>query len=249
MKNIKKIIALTIIGASLTTLMPKPSYAVWKADVNGWWYTEGNSWATGWRKIAGVWYYFYSDGYMAHDTVIDGYYLNSYGEYKPDENITTSNGNAIQSGTYKIGTDLPAGEYLVLPGNDYGYYECTSDTSGSLDSIIYNNILFENEPSYITVNTGEYLKVDSATLYKLSEAPSIKPSTNVYNAGQYKVGRDIPAGTYRVTDLGYGTVEVNVDSRHDANNAILFESLHGQDLDITVEDGQYIELTSAQIKA
>ncbi|MFW2491427.1 hypothetical protein ACN077_23155 [Clostridium chromiireducens] len=51
----------------------------WKSDSKGWWYTEGNSWATGWRQINGSWYYFYPDGYMAHDTTIEGFYLNSSG--------------------------------------------------------------------------------------------------------------------------------------------------------------------------
>ncbi|NAS19439.1 hypothetical protein GND98_016655 [Clostridium butyricum] len=53
----------------------------WKQNSTGWWYAEGNSWATGWKVIDGNWYYFYSDGYMAHDTTIDGYKLASTGAW------------------------------------------------------------------------------------------------------------------------------------------------------------------------
>ena len=53
----------------------------WKQNSTGWWHAEGNTWATGWKLIDGNWYYFYSDGYMAHDTTIDGYKLASTGAW------------------------------------------------------------------------------------------------------------------------------------------------------------------------
>ena len=249
MKKIKKLIALTLIGSSMLMVAPVASHAEWRADGYGWWYTEGNSYATGWRQINGLWYFFYADGYMAHDTVIEGYYVNSNGVYEPDSSAQGGYGSALQSGYYRVGTDIDPGEYLLIPGSDYGYYECTSDTSGTLDSIKYNGVLIGYEPVYITVYSGECLKIDNVNIYKASEAPSIKPSNNVYNDGQYKVGRDIPAGTYVVTDLGNGTVEVNSNSRHNSSTSRLFESLYGYSLTITLEDGEYVQLTGAQIIA
>lgn len=53
----------------------------WKQDSKGWSYTEGNSYATGWRLIQGNWYYFDLDGYMACDTIIDDYYLGVNGAW------------------------------------------------------------------------------------------------------------------------------------------------------------------------
>ena len=197
----------------------------------------------GWQYVNGVWYYInYFDGYMAHDTTIDGYYVNSNGVYEDS--------NSVQSGYYKVGVDIDPGEYLIISGDSYGYYECTLDQSGSVNSIVYNNVLMGNEPSYITVNYGEYLKVDNSRMYKIADAPSIKPSNNVYTDGQYKVGRDIPAGTYTVSSVGAnGTVQVNPKSRHNPDDATLFESLYGGSLTITVGNGDYIELTGAQIIA
>jgi hypothetical protein len=81
MKNFKltKIIASSLIAVSILALNPVGASAEWKHDNIGWWYTEGNSWATGWRKIDGKIYYFYSNGYMAHDAEIDGFSLGADG--------------------------------------------------------------------------------------------------------------------------------------------------------------------------
>lgn len=78
---IKKLVAISGIIAMTLSINPIVANAEWKSDKYGWWYTEGSSWATGWRNINGNWYYFYSNGYMAHDTTIEGYYLNSSGAW------------------------------------------------------------------------------------------------------------------------------------------------------------------------
>ena len=79
MKNINKIVAGSLTMISLMALSPISVHADWKKDSTGWWYTEGNSWATGWRQINGAEYFFDNNGYMVEDKVVDGYYLNSSG--------------------------------------------------------------------------------------------------------------------------------------------------------------------------
>lgn len=80
--KLSKLIVSSLLATSLLALSPIAANAEWKEDSTGWWYTEENSsYATGWRLIDRNWYYFYSDGYMAHDTSIDGYYLNSSGAW------------------------------------------------------------------------------------------------------------------------------------------------------------------------
>ena len=79
MKKLKltKVIASSLAVASVLALNPIGASAEWKQNSAGYWYTSGNSYYTGWKLIDKNWYYFYSDGYMAKDTTIDGYYLNS----------------------------------------------------------------------------------------------------------------------------------------------------------------------------
>lgn len=79
-KHLAKAIAVTMIVTSVLALNPTGVSASWKQDNSGWWYTEGNSWVTGWRNIDKKWYYFYPNGYMAHNTVRDNYYINGNGE-------------------------------------------------------------------------------------------------------------------------------------------------------------------------
>ena len=97
MKKLKliKVIASSLIVASALALNPIGASASWKSNSKGWWYTSGNSYYIGWKLIDKNWYYFYSDGYMAKDTTIDGYYLNSSGAWT---NSTPSNyGSSLDS--------------------------------------------------------------------------------------------------------------------------------------------------------
>ena len=84
MKKLKltKVIASSLVVASISALNPIGASAAWKQDNTGWWYTEGQEYATGWKDINGEWYYFDNNGYMETGWIQDGgkwYYLNSGG--------------------------------------------------------------------------------------------------------------------------------------------------------------------------
>ena len=55
----------------------------WRSDSNGWWFEDISGWypTSRWLKIDGAWYYFYSDGYMAANTTVDGYKVNASGAW------------------------------------------------------------------------------------------------------------------------------------------------------------------------
>lgn len=104
MKKFKRLIASFVVVMTFLAVTPMAAHAEWKSDSTGWWYTEGNSWATGWRQIDGSWYYFYPDGYMAHDTTIDGCYLNSSGAWVSNQTTNTNTGTNI-NGTVTAATN------------------------------------------------------------------------------------------------------------------------------------------------
>lgn len=80
--KLTKLVASLLLITSIITLNPIGVSAEWKQNDIGWWYTEGASYSKGWRQIDGNWYYFDKyDGYMATDTDVDGYYLNSSGAW------------------------------------------------------------------------------------------------------------------------------------------------------------------------
>lgn len=77
--KLTKAIASTLVIASALALNPIGASAEWKENYIGQWYSEGDSWAVGWRKIEGNWYYFDEEGYMVKNRDIKGWYLNDKG--------------------------------------------------------------------------------------------------------------------------------------------------------------------------
>lgn len=160
-----------------------------------------------------------------------------------------SSGNVYKgSGDYKVGEDIPAGEYYVKCNDGINcYVEIASDSSGTLDSIITN--LNTVGGVYITVYEGEYLSVSGGDIYELADAPVPEPEGGYYPEGQYKVGEDIPAGEYTLEAIdGLGYVEITPDSRHDLFSIITNDNFETNKI-ITVSEGQYIEFSGAQLKA
>lgn len=82
MKNlfIKSLASLAIVTSTII-MLPTAAHAEWKNNSTGWWYNTYITpyYALGWKKIDNKWYYFDSNGYMAHDTVINGYPIDSSG--------------------------------------------------------------------------------------------------------------------------------------------------------------------------
>lgn len=63
------------------------TFANWKCNSAGWWYSTGDYWATGWKYIDNEWYLFNSDGYMMTGWVKTDnkwYYLNDDGSMAHD---------------------------------------------------------------------------------------------------------------------------------------------------------------------
>lgn len=148
---------------------------------------------------------------------------------------------AIEAGTYKVGSDIDPGEYLVF-ADSVGYIENAKDSKGQVESIIFNANLTSGSHHYVTLNDGNYFKMQGAEMYPVDKAPNVKPDDGVYKDGMYKVGKDIDPGEYKVTlESGMGYYEVVKNSAGGLNNIITNENVQA-DTYITVEDGQYIKI-------
>jgi FOG: Glucan-binding domain (YG repeat) len=90
--SLTKVIGSVLVAGFILVSNPIRANAEWKQDANGWWNTEGNSLSVGWKEIDGKWYYFEDNGYMAHDTTVDGYKLGSDGAWIQSD-ISTSKVN------------------------------------------------------------------------------------------------------------------------------------------------------------
>lgn len=157
--------------------------------------------------------------------------------------------NKIEAGTYKVGEDIPAGEYLVF-ASGMGYIENSSDSTGAIDSIIFNDNLLNGAHSYVTLNEGNYFKLQGAEMYPVEEAPSVVPEDGIYADGMYKVGQDIPAGEYKIildSSIGMGYYEVSKDSSHQLTSIVTNENVQA-DTYLTISEGQFIKLQDVKIE-
>lgn len=153
-------------------------------------------------------------------------------------------------GTYLVGTDIPAGNYVV--SGELCYFKvCDSFPSdNNFDNIIVNDIFTGNR--YITLHNGEYYQFERGVTVPLAVAPKYTANNGVYRAGMYLVGRDIDPGRYYISvdrDATYGYYEV----KSGAYNAVPGKDLEGiidNDLFtstryVNVEKGQYLILERA----
>ena len=142
--------------------------------------------------------------------------------------------NPYMPGMYKVGSDLPAGEYCFVATGGGGY-ACISKDSNQGD--IIENEFFEHT-WFATVSDGQYLEASRCAFVVAADVVlNIEPDGS-FEEGMYRVGIDIPAGEYKLTadDDGYYCVYKNSVPPFDivANNFFDGSSY------VTVKDGQYL---------
>lgn len=151
---------------------------------------------------------------------------------------------SYSDGMYKVGDDLKAREYILVPSGQ-AYYEVSSDSSGNLDSIVSNDNF--SGTRYITLKDGQYIKLQSCTAYPAKYVKKGKISNDDLSNGMYKVGVDIDAGEYQVeADGDNGYLEVDSNSNGSMDSIVTNENFSST-VYVSVEDGQYLKLSGAKI--
>ena len=157
-------------------------------------------------------------------------------EKAEDNNITFSLG----SGMWKVGQDLKAGEYM-------GSFDITTGTSGDFDEIVDSNAFHNFE--YIKVKDGQYLKLDSCTLYIIDE---VKPSMHLekfdeLTNGMFIVGIDIEPGQYKLENInkeynGWFSLYNSLDGGYNGGVDLQDSDFFDNNTLITLTEGQYLKL-------
>ena len=138
-KFLKKLIVASVVTSTIIALNPVGASAAWVKNAYGnWSYTEGYNYATGWRQISGIWYFFDDIGQMRTGWICnsgDWYYMDLSGAmqigiiqiegktYLFNSNGAMQKGNCVISGkVYNIddngvfiGNDTP----MPIKGFDY----------------------------------------------------------------------------------------------------------------------------------
>lgn len=77
--------------------------------------------------------------------------------------LEDDNGKYLE-GMYKVGRDIPAGEYKAVPDGIHSYVEVSKDSLGTLDSILTNDNF--SDEKYVTINSDQYIKIVGCYLVK-----------------------------------------------------------------------------------
>ncbi len=143
------------------------------------------------------------------------------------------------SGTYKVGTDLPAGEYAIMSSSQ-AYFCVYSDIDK--EYIVGNNIF--SGRAYVTVYDGQVLEVSDASFMDVKD---VEPRVDWGEAeGVFKVGFDIEPGEYGLAanQGGHGYYAL-LDSSNPDPNIIQNDIFEGQNY-VYVSNGQYLELSGCK---
>lgn len=156
--------------------------------------------------------------------------------------VSATDEPAIQwrgASTYKVGVDLPAGEYCLQAGpSTTGYYCISSD---SLGEDILANENFQNY-QFVTVEDGQYFEVSRANFTESANISGFADKTQLVEC-MYRVGIDIPAGEYKLqsaegTSGYYCIYDTSAASKKIQSNSNFEGAKY-----VSVANGQYLELT------
>ncbi len=158
----------------------------------------------------------------------------------------------FREGFYEVGKDVPAGEYVVLCDDNAAspnfYMGVYVSASQSEESQLFGG--WYETSRYVVLEEGLYIDLTHATLY--DPAKNDVPLDPFANGGMYKVGTDLDAGTYIVANSSdQYTATYSVYSSINSVSIITKTSgiiSVGEETEITVEDGEYIEMKFCHLK-
>lgn len=144
----------------------------------------------------------------------------------------------IAEGKYKVGDDIPAGEYFLI-ADGFASFHILSDINGELI-----NFDFFSSHSIISVLEGQYLELSRCAAVMFDKVPKNIFEGKTISDGMYKIGYHIPAGEYKLTadrDIeGEGCYCLYTDSL--CKDIISIEFFEDSKY-INVFDGQYLKLS------
>ena len=124
-------------------------------------------------------------------------------------------------GSYIVGKELPKGEYFVLSMEVSVGTAVVTNQKG-------NKLALLRRFGYVTIKDDLAVNLQNCILISMDQKPDIHPikyqnpketyGETVFAAGMYKVGKDLPVGTYRIKNEVYNDV-----------SDLTFEGYHGNE--------------------
>ena len=157
---------------------------------------------------------------------------------------------AFDTGNYIQG-DIPAGEYAFVKFNGSGSYYCEKDSAGNIvdnenfDSFGYVKVhsVGNLETRGVLVNISAFEKLGVSGAKQIYEILNDQKDWN--QSGYYKVGVDIPQGSYVVESIGSGYYAIMTGPVSDSE-IVDNDNFNGRS-SINITNGQYLNLHRAKI--
>lgn len=159
-------------------------------------------------------------------------------------------GLAFDTGNYIAG-EVPKGIYAFVKFDGSGSYYSEKDVAGNIidnenfDSFGYVKIYSVGnlETNGVLVNINAFDKLDVSGAKEIYEI--LNNLENYNQGGMYKIGNDLPSGTYTLESIGSSYMAILSGPIGD-NNIIDNELFNGK-YKVTVKNNQYITISHAQI--
>ncbi len=148
----------------------------------------------------------------------------------------------FESGQYEIGTDMPAGEYVLEAYGSSAYFAITTDANGD---DIYANDNFSNH-SIVTVKDGQYLELSRCNAVPIDEAENYAEGLASLPEGMYKIGLHLPAGKYKLEATGSRGGYYGLYNSSTHKNIVSNDNFDGSRY-VSVKDGQYLVLSRCEL--
>ena len=157
---------------------------------------------------------------------------------------------AFDVGDYQKG-DIPAGNYAYVKFAGAGSYYEEEDPAGNiLDNENFDSFGYVKVHGKGDITTrGVLINIDAFGTLGVSGAREIYERINntkdYYDAGYYKVGSDIPAGTYTIESYGSGYYAI-LTGPVGSSDIVKNDNFNGKKT-VTVKNGQYLEVHRSSI--
>jgi hypothetical protein len=153
--------------------------------------------------------------------------------------VPTPAAKSYYNGTFKVGTDIPEGEYVIFNNSSYsGYFCLSSDSNG--ENIIANENFDYN--SIIYIMNGEYLRLSRARAVPINDASGI----NTNGEGCFKIGSHLSAGTYKLVQTSDLPAYYCVYNDNRQKDIACNDNFNGT-ASVTVTNGQYLVINRCKI--
>lgn len=155
-------------------------------------------------------------------------------------------------GAFKCGVDFQPGEYYILPLYTGGHMFSVSNTPNNFPYTNYEDYKLINK---YTFTEGQFVKIEHGALMVPAEEVDTE---NWWKYGAYLVGKDIPAGDYKVEQISddyntelsrmmgaSGTYQVCEQSPE--KKPIVYENLYQSQMYVTLKEGQYLVVVNCKL--